>query len=384
MRSRSNIFRRRELMRLGMGEKQSHNISPARRPKLSSASLTPFYGGGETYYLKLAAVLSSQFELGAVVVNDELRQKLSAHGVEILGQAVTSASLRYLRYPIVIARLLSAIRKFRPDAVHLNGQAESYLALIPSILRLTTIATRHTPFTVRIPAYKRWLVRKNLRFIEKTVCVSSLIRQQLSPFTDIDRLKVIPNWLPEVPELRDWQAPRECDPFRLLYVGRLERLKGIEDLIEAVRSLDSVVLDVVGDGIDLDALRRKAVGLPIHFHGFKKDCASFFRNADLLVFPSYSEGLPQVPIESMSYGTPCLVSDIPAVLETTDNGRVAEVFRCGDVVDLVNKINRLRQSPDRLKALSQAGYDRVRTTYTEEQIRPMYLELFESLLQRGS
>ncbi|MBV9036377.1 MAG: glycosyltransferase family 4 protein [Acidobacteriaceae bacterium] len=347
-------------------------------------SIGRVYGGGETYCVKLAKLLSSRYEVGAVVGHPKLAAELSKITNSLWSIEPRAAISRVRCYAESAHRLRSAIRQWNPDVVHLNGQGEMYLAGISALSGIPTITTRHVLFNEHIPTHKRWFVRQNLRFIRRIVCVSSVIREQLSPFTNANKLTVIPNWLDQAPCPEPYRPPREHSPFRILYVGRLVQSKGVSDLIEAVRQLDSVTLDIVGEGNDMQNLKRRAEKYPIQFHGFQRDCAPFYRAADLLVFPSYFEGQGQVPFEAMSHGTPCLVSDIEAVLETTGNGAAAEVFQCGNVDDLARKIEYLRTNRSRLEELSRAGYERVTTAFTVDAVREKYFRLFDEVMEQAA
>ena len=106
-------------------------------------------------------------------------------------------------------------------------------------------------------------------------------------------------------------------PFRLLFVGRIVRAKGVRDLVRAlaqVKDLD-VVLDVVGQGNDLDACRAEAARLGvakrITFHGGlpRERVDAFYAAANAFVFPSFREPSGNVVLEAMSWGLPMVVAD---------------------------------------------------------------------------
>ncbi len=105
---------------------------------------------------------------------------------------------------------------------------------------------------------------------------------------------------------------------RLLFVGRLVRTKGARDAIRAlalVRHLPAV-LDVVGDGFDRAACEALTAELGltgrVRFHGWipREQVSTFYRSADIFVFPSYREPGGNVTFEAMGHGLPLIVSDI--------------------------------------------------------------------------
>ncbi|UWZ85559.1 glycosyltransferase family 4 protein [Occallatibacter riparius] len=355
------------------------------RNRILLVSITPFFGGGEAYYLKLAKLLGDRYELGAAVSNDRLREALSSIGIRTWRLASEAGTISGLRYAKLSLQISHAIRSFSPELVHLNGQGESYLASVPQWFGLKIVSTRHTVFEPKTASFlKRTLVARNLGIIHKTVCVSDYVRQQLSEVVDGGRLVVIPNWLESVPTA-PISLPRQIQgPFRLLYVGRLVRDKGILDLIQAVRLLHNVSLTVVGEGEDANRARGLAQGLPVEFCGFQSDPQRFYRQADLLVFPSHHEGQGFVPVEAMAHGLPCLLSDIPANRETADDRRAAELFRCGAPEDLAAKVSELMDSTQRLSGLSAYARDYVLRNYTRSSVEQAYFKLFEDPLAASS
>jgi glycosyltransferase involved in cell wall biosynthesis len=264
----------------------------------------------------------------------------------------------------------------------LNGQKESYLSAIPWFFRIPIIITRHVPLK-NVHGIRRLLAVANFRMASRIVCVSSLLYRQLASVVSPAKLIILPNWMENLPQPRDVLSSNHGSSFRVLYVGRIEATKGIFNLIDAIKHVDTVSLDVVGAGSAMQAARAAAKGLPIVFHGFQSDCGPFYCAADLLVFPSHPdlEGQGQVPFEAMAHGLPCLISNIEVALETADGGACAEVFRWGDSADLYRAITHLRDHPERLRELSAAGLMRVRSAYTLENVRPGYFRLFDELTE---
>lgn len=355
------------------------------KKKILMVSVGPFYGGAEGYLVKLAQLLAPRFHVRAIVVDAEASRRLRGLHLEVIqlpSRAVSSTLGRYYFAALELRRQLSV---FRPDFVHLNGQAECYLSAIPWLYRVPIVCTRHVPFNEHIRGIRRVLVRANLRLATKVICVSSLIRRQLSAIVSPEKLAVLPNWLDNIPKPGKSSRDSSEETFRLLFVGRIETIKGILDLIEAMQHVQNVSLDVVGSGSAMEAGRTAAAGLPIVFHGFQADCGPFFRGADLLVFPSHPdlEGQGQVPFEAMAHGLPCLISDIDVAMETADDGACAEVFPWGNCMELALKIKRLQTDSERLRELRKKGLARFLSTYTVDSIRDPYFHLFDQILLSG-
>jgi glycosyltransferase involved in cell wall biosynthesis len=106
-------------------------------------------------------------------------------------------------------------------------------------------------------------------------------------------------------------------PLRLLFVGRLIRTKGVRDAVRAMAQLKDVdtVLDVIGDGPEREACEALVTELGlagrVRFHGRlpREEIDTYYREADLFVFPSYREPGGNVAFEAMSFGLPLIVCD---------------------------------------------------------------------------
>jgi glycosyltransferase involved in cell wall biosynthesis len=358
----------------------------AKRGRVPLFSAGPLFGGAEAYCVKLARLLGERYEVGAAVADAQLQEKLKALGLRTWTTKAYETRRSVGRYRGLALCLARAIREFKPDLVHLNGQAECYLSAIPFLCGKTIICTRHVPFNEHIRGLRRMMVAANLRLAAKVICVSSLVHTQLSTVIGEKKLITLPNWLDSLPRLAESSLPGSEKSFRLLYVGRIETIKGIFDLIEAMRQVKNATLDVVGTGGAMEEARAAATGLPITFHGFQSDCGPYYRAADLLVFPSHPdlEGQGQVPFEAMAHGLPCLISNIEVALETADGGACAEVYPWGDSAALARKIASLRSKTARLRELREKGLARVASTYTVEAVRATYFELFDQLVQRSA
>lgn len=107
----------------------------------------------------------------------------------------------------------------------------------------------------------------------------------------------------------------------LLYVGRLEKGKGIFKLIEAVEKIKKVIpfisLSILGDGTQrqsiLNTVKAKNLASNIHLTGFQDDenLRQYYSNSRILVFPSEDESLGYVGLEAQSCGVPVITFDHP-------------------------------------------------------------------------
>lgn len=116
------------------------------------------------------------------------------------------------------------------------------------------------------------------------------------------------------------------DKVHFLYLGRIMREKGVDELFYAAKKLHddgaNFVLDLVGFFEDeykeqVDALVSDKIAV---FHGFSENPVPYYANADCVVLPSYHEGMSNVLLEAAAVGRPVITSDIPGCREAVIDG----------------------------------------------------------------
>ena len=117
------------------------------------------------------------------------------------------------------------------------------------------------------------------------------------------------------------------DVIHFLYLGRLMKEKGIDELFAAVRRLhdegERFKLDLVGffeDEYKEQVEQLVADDIAV-FHGFQPDARPYYAAADCIVLPSYHEGMSNVLLEAAATGRPLITSNIPGCRETVALGR---------------------------------------------------------------
>ena len=131
-----------------------------------------------------------------------------------------------------------------------------------------------------------------------------------------NRAEIIPNGV-EIPATLPDRVWRPGGITRLMYIGRLDPKKGLENLIEAISRLgDKVALDVYGAGAEVyvrsleQQVERWCVSRRIRFRGHVEgqEKAAAFHNADLCIVPSYTENFAMVVAEALAHGVPVVAS----------------------------------------------------------------------------
>ncbi|MBQ7921020.1 MAG: glycosyltransferase family 4 protein [Clostridia bacterium] len=152
------------------------------------------------------------------------------------------------------------------------------------------------------------------------------------------------------------------DTVHFLYLGRIMKEKGVDELFWAARNLreegEDFVLDLVGFFEDaykeeVDALVKDGIAV---FHGFQPDPVPFYAAADCVILPSYHEGMSNVLLEAAAVGRPVITSDIPGCREAVIDGMsglLCQVQKREAVYDAMKKI--LTLTPDERRQMGLTG-----------------------------
>jgi len=181
--------------------------------------------------------------------------------------------------------------------------------------------------------------------------------------------------------------PRDSHGKHVLFIGRLDAVKGVPLLLQAFAAARArhpqARLTVVGDGPARKALEAQAAALGITdattFTGYRAqtEVAALLEEADMLVLPSFAEGVPVVLMEAMASRIPVIASQVAGVPELVQDGVSGFVVPAGDVETLTARLERLLSDPDLCRCMGAAGRDKVVAEYDVDHEAAWLLTLFQ-------
>ncbi len=246
---------------------------------------------------------------------------------------------------------------------HFAGNATMVALLTKALTGVPYSFTLHGPIDLFEPdTMKLGPKAEDAAFV---ALISHFARSQLMLFAGRehwDRFRIIhcgvdPTRYANAPALA--QDASRC---RLLFVGRFDPEKGVHVLFEALDALmpayPDLTLTMVGDGQDRAELEAAAarLGDRIHFTGYldQAGVAQALADHDVLVLPSFSEGLPVILMEALASGRPVVTTQVAGVGELVRHGETGLIARPGDVETLRIHLESLIQNPA-LRAQLGAG-----------------------------
>jgi glycosyltransferase involved in cell wall biosynthesis len=266
------------------------------------------------------------------------------------------------------------------------------LALLASGVSTPLVASYHAD-PVRSPGLAHLYSPVQQRFLARAdrILVASPMLAATPPLLHHrDRLQVVPygfdpdRWDPSPGEIAEIRR-RHPGPI-VLFLGRLVWYKGVDLLIDAMRSVEGTLV-VVGDGpkrAELEARAQRAgLGSRVVFPGAVSDRrrAAYYRAADVFVVPSTSraEAFCLALLEAMAYGTPAISTEVGTATSWVNvAGETGMVVPPGDARALAGALDRLLGDEPMRQRFAEAAAARARSRFTLQAMLEAVTEVYLS------
>lgn len=364
---------------------------PGRRARVLLYADVDAVGGAEIAMGNLLGALDDSYDVVVAGTDERFVRWLAGRGRDV-GWAVTGPG------PLAHLRLL---RRLRPDLVQVNLEvpwaASTMLGVALALPRLRVIAVEHMAArTVELGTLLR--TRALALRLDRHVAVSADAAKRVEDFYALGRgsVRVIHNGVPaacpaERPPARNRPPADPSGPGHdghglvIGCVGRLDRVKGHDVLIEALPRLPGARVEIVGAGPEESALRRRAGELGVadrlSLTGWSDRVADRLAEFDIFCHPSRYEGLGLALLEAMRAGLPCVASAVGGVPELLDHGRCGVLVPPEDPRALAEALAALAADPARRARLAARARDRMLSGFTTERMAAAYRALWAETLR---
>ena len=164
------------------------------------------------------------------------------------------------------------------------------------------------------------------------------------------------------------QPRTEGAPISLVYLGYIYKEKGIFDLLDVIASnrdrwLGHLTLTIGGQWDEdrvLNFIKDNDLGGIVKFVGWVSgdDKATILSKTDILILPSYYEGLPISILEAMSYAMPVITTPVGGIPEVVTDGVEGTLFTPGDKAAMTRAIDRYIECPGLIIKQGNAGWEK--------------------------
>ena len=377
-------------------------------------------GGADRYFLDLTSLLR---ERGHVVqtfstarpenVNDDWLAVRSLTGVRTEGAAAMRDAARFVYSRAARSQMQHAVASFRPDLAHLHIYYGQLTASILSPLAAAGIPVVQTLHEYKLVCpthglyahgrfcdachgshYWRAIAKRCNRGSVSRSALSALeayvsnflgARNRVSRFiavSDFQRDQLVRLGIPgeRISVLALFSAQCDSPPDRpgdyVLYVGRIQREKGIGTLLDGFAALgdNAPPLKIVGAGAELPHWQAYAQSLGLQkrvdWLGFRsgKELSDLYRGCLVVVNPSLlNETFGLTCLEAMSHGRPVIASRVGALPEIVDHERNGILVPAGSADALTESILRMARDPGSANDMGRRGWEKVGREFTKTQ-----------------
>jgi glycosyltransferase involved in cell wall biosynthesis len=246
------------------------------------------------------------------------------------------------------------------------------------------LAYRRPPQAWRYTGY----LERELRHIDLFIAMSEFSRAKHAEFGFAPPMEVLPYFLPDsVGQRVSSQTTPSPSPDRpyFLFVGRLEKIKGLDDVIAAFRRYPHADLIVAGNGTYEEALRAQAAGMSnVKFLGRlnPEQLTAYYEHALALLVPSVGfETFGIILIEAFRSSLPVIARRIGPFPEIVELARGGALF--GTEAELLSALDRMQHDRAYRARLAQNGRDAFHLHWSESVVVPRYLELLRAAAERS-
>ncbi len=346
------------------------------KPKivLLSAFLTPLRSGAEACVEEIPVILKDQFDFTIITarMHRNLPKKDELNGTPVIRVGFGCIFDKWL-FPFLAPK---AVKKIKPDLVHAVLESFAGLAMVrcKRFKRLLTCQSTNTSL----------FLKKMHKVADRITVISSTLKERAEKFGRKDTV-LIPNGLhlKEIPIIQKV-------PGRILYVGRLEQMKGIDTLLQAFAQIeDDCHLHIVGDGSQRTKLEKRARTLGITdrvtFLGRvpPPEVYDEYAKAEIFCGLSRSEALGNVFLEAQAAGCGVIGTSVGGIPDIINDGQTGLLVSPDSAQEAADAIRKFLSDPSLRQHLSEGGQANA-AKYDWSQIAEQYLRVYEEILGLSS
>lgn len=250
----------------------------------------------------------------------------------------------------------------------------------------------------RLQKFIRFIMRKSFKsdefyfILQNPDDIEMMKSQKLVPDNHYRLIKGSGVDLKEFP----YTLPVIKDIIKILFPARILYDKGVMELIEAAKSLEKnwygKILFILAGDCDEDNkavvheedLKKLLITGYIEWIGFRKDMISLYQQSDIVVLPSYREGLPKSLIEACAIGRPIITTDVPGCRECVVDGYNGRMVPVKTVAPLANAIEELCESKSLRYKMGRNSRELAEKEFSIENVIEKTFLIYEEIIKRSN
>lgn len=282
----------------------------------------------------------------------------------------------------ILSNTKKALKQNDYDIVHINSSG-SKIGIIRDYFCAKKAKKKHCKVLVHFHCNIQDQIgnsKLGSRYLKKILSLSDFVltlnktsRNFVNAISNVNQ-DIMPNFI-DSNSLCDYNKQINDQVKEVLFVGRVVKEKGINELIAAAKTFADINFNIVGPYDNITYKSEKN----IHFLGSKtqKEVFSLLKETDVFILPTYSEGFSVAILEAMSYKIPIITTDVGANKDMLENhGGI--LIKKESTDDLINAIEKIKDKTLRNK-MSKWNFEKVKTNYTSEIVIKNLFDIYKSL-----
>jgi glycosyltransferase involved in cell wall biosynthesis len=326
----------------------------------------------------------------------EKREKVRAVGVQM------ERRMSPLKDIVSLVKLVRVFAKEKPDMVHSMTPKAGLLCMVAGWM--TGVPVRVHTFTGLVWPTAQGLSRRILMLTDKITCMCAThvvpegegVKLDLQRCITKKEMKVLGYGNVRGINMDEWKrrvCRRDGLMLTFVFVGRIVRDKGVDELVAAFVKLNRIYsntrLLLVGPYEEhLNPVQSGTKFLIdtcecIEAVGAQKDVRPFYEQSDVLVFPSYREGFPNVVIEAGAMELPSIVTDINGSREIIEDGRNGLIVPARDEQALFEAMKWIVEHDEERNAMAAHARPMIASRYEQSYVRGCLKNYYKEIFARN-
>lgn len=284
----------------------------------------------------------------------------------------------------VLAELKRKIKDEKPDIVHLNTPCFKY-GIFRDLLCVTIAKRNRIPVVVHCRCniqdqIKGKLARSAFSIMVRKADKILTLNQRSFAYANCyapGKVTVVPNYV----ETNSLSPRTEINQKieRVIYVGRVQKVKGAREIIQAAGKLPWIEFNLIGSVED--DIKNSPLPPNVILHGNQEHSfvLGFLEKSDIFLFPSYTEGFANALTEAMATGLPVITTDVGANKEMIEE-KGGIIVPVGDSDAVVDALHRLNENTQLRKEMSIWNVEKVRTNYLQDAVMQKLLKIYKEVI----
>ena len=330
--------------------------------------------------------------------DEDLKELGEREGIRTLGIKM-ERHISVCRDLVSLMKIMRVLMKEKPDMVHSMTPKAGLLSMIAA--KVAGVPVRLHTFTGLVWPTATGLFRKILMMTDKITCACAThivpegegVKSDLQRYITKKPMKVLGYGNVRGVDMDYWKRrvkKTNSKIFTFVFVGRLVRDKGINELVAAFiryhnENTDTRLLLVGPYEENLDPVlpetkRFIEISDSIEAVGNQKDVRPYYEQSDVLVFPSYREGFPNVVLEAGAMQLPSIVTDINGSREIIEMGKNGLIVPPRDERALYDAMKWMIEHPDKRNMMAENARPMVASRYEQSFVRRCLKDYYKEIL----